>query len=289
MMRHIQKVKSWGEFEATIGMIADNYESSSETPLLFRGHADADWPLATTLERRSKILNCRFEQYFRIIMRVKPEIETYSGKRWDDIKYDDVTRWTSTYEGFSHGYLLAYEYLAHLRHHGFPSPLLDWSRSPYVAAYFAFANAYKNDVAIYVYNENPYLVGSDDKPVIHVHGNYVRAPRRHFRQQSLYTTSALFDSTTGWQFVPHSLLLQSEKYNQYSLWKIILPAVLRESVMTTLDKYTLNAFSLFEDDNNLMETMAFREVDLRPLPAPGIPDFFKEAWDRFLSRYSNEQ
>src|SRR5579871_975887 len=31
-----------------------------------------------------------------------------------------------------------YDYMAYLRHHGFPSPLLDWTRSPYVAAFFAF-------------------------------------------------------------------------------------------------------------------------------------------------------
>ena len=32
-------------------------------------------------------------------------------------------------------------YLARLRHFGCPSPLLDWSRSPYVAAYFAYRNS----------------------------------------------------------------------------------------------------------------------------------------------------
>jgi len=135
-----------------------------------------------------------------------------------------------------------------------------------------------------VYYDDPDKVGSSDKPVIHVRGNYIRAPRRHFRQQSFYTTCALFEPSTGWRFVPHSLLLQAEDDDQTWLWKIILPATLRKDVMTMRDRYTLNAFSLFEDDNNLMETMAFREVDLKPLTPPTIPDFFKDAWDRFLRR-----
>jgi hypothetical protein len=42
------------------------------------------------------------------------------------------------------------------------------------------------------------------------------------------------------------------------------PASLRKEVLTMLDRFTLNAFSLFEDDNSLMETLAFREVDLKP-------------------------
>jgi len=47
----------------------------------------------------------------------------------------------------------AYSYLAHLRHNGFPSPLLDWTQSPYVAAYFAFARPQGEQVALYVYCE----------------------------------------------------------------------------------------------------------------------------------------
>jgi hypothetical protein len=32
----------------------------------------------------------------------------------------------------------SYDFMTRLRHHGFPSPLLDWPQSPYTAAFFAF-------------------------------------------------------------------------------------------------------------------------------------------------------
>jgi hypothetical protein len=79
-------------------------------------------------------------------------------------------------------------------------------------------------------------------------------------------------------------MLEAENTDQMVLWKIILPATLRKDILTMLDRFTLNTFSLFEDDNSLMETLAFREVDLKPPVSPLIPDFFKDAWSRFQAR-----
>jgi hypothetical protein len=54
--------------------------------------------------------------------------------------------------------------------------------------------------------------------------------------------------------------------DQDVLWKFVIPAKKRLKVLTQLDKYNLNAFSLFDSEESLMETLAFREVDLKLLP-----------------------
>jgi hypothetical protein len=49
------------------------------------------------------------------------------------------------------------------------------------------------------------------------------------------------------------------------LWKFNIPSTERLKVLRLLnDDYNINAFSLFGSEESLMETMALRELDLRP-------------------------
>lgn len=269
-MSNVIFVNTWEECYTKIQELQRGHPQQA-SKLLFRGQSNSEWKLETTLERRSN-QTFNFIDYYRLALRIRPEIETESGLRWDMPSFGEINAWAHDYDLGSYT-VLAYEYLAHLRHNGFPTPLLDWSRSPQVAAYFAFAGAKSGSVAIYAYLERPNGIkgGGSGFPAIRTLGQYVRTHKRHFRQQSTYTVCANylkddFDNSYIWHFVGHEdVFRSSQPTKQDLLWKIVIPADERAKVLAHLDEFNLNAYSLFGSDESLMETLAYREIDLKSL------------------------
>ena len=135
---------------------------SDEAPeLLFRGQADSARPLTTTLER----MGCEsmsFDDYYRLaVTRVRPAVDAFTNVAWDVPDYDfplaDSFRTDpELFSSFKFPSVGFYRYMVYLRHHGFPSPLLDWTWSMHVAAFFAFRTVGTAEKrSIYVYCERP--------------------------------------------------------------------------------------------------------------------------------------
>lgn len=173
------ELDSWEEFtEELKNLEIYRKEQNCRAEFLFRGQPDQDYELSTTLER-SDCLGMSIKDYLGLIVRVKPQIESFEKQPWNILSYpEEVDGFLEEYDdlirqGFGAGaFQGTYSYMTYLRQYGFPSPLLDWTSSPYVAAYFAFRYAFKilNPVAIFVYLESSseigLKVGSSDRPRI---------------------------------------------------------------------------------------------------------------------------
>jgi hypothetical protein len=261
-------VHDWEAFQRHLKELREGLGQDS-SPLLFRGQSNSAWQLKSTLERAG-VDRMKFSAYYELTSRIRPTVESFTESTWDFPDYgDEVHKSFQDYGAFSHfPSVPVYAYMVYLRHYGFPSPLLDWSHSASVAAFFAFREPHLDveNRSIFVFCETPagFKGWTSTKPRIRRIGPYIRSDRRHFRQKSDYTICANFEKT--WRYWEYESVFEapvSTHFQQDVLWKFNLPSTQRPSILNLLDEYNLNAFSLFDSEEALMETMWLREHEFR--------------------------
>lgn len=262
------ETSGWEDFQRKLEKIREVEKSKGHaTEFLFRGAADSAWPLKTTLERAGWE-DVSISRYYDLIFGLKPQVESYTSRKWETSPPQEIQKMLGDFDTWRRCEFPTpeiYSYMIYLRHHGFPSPLLDWTRSPHVAAFFAFRSALRpsdENVSIFAFSEMPesfHVCGNSD-PCVRRTGEHVSTHRRHFLQQSDYTMCAIFKSGP-WQFANHETVFSQNNEKQDILWKFNIPWAERTKILKELDAYNLNASSLFESEESLMETLAFRTLE----------------------------
>jgi hypothetical protein len=268
----------WADFEEKIReltspQVANKTATPPFHPPLFRGLGNSRWGLETTLERSHPhewFENANsLQRYYQKAFAAKPALETFSGRRWttpSPVSFKSRVRkhWSRWLDLILMGEDGIYEYLVYLRHHGYPSPLLDWSSSPYVAAFFAFDAIVTGADRICVYAALPRAGGGSNKQHCFFVGPYMQTHERHFLQQCRYSMCVGHDvDLDDYVFKSQEPAMLADLGPVQELFKFTLPVAERRTALRHLDLMNINLFSLFRSEDSLVRTIARRESYLR--------------------------
>ena len=222
--------------------------------ILYRGQSDSKWEIESSLERHGREgIVCK-DYYLQIdayktlinplIDRKFKRVTTRAGYPFDFVQYEKGS-WE----------LPEMEYLAYLRHHGFPTPLIDWTRSLHIALFFACEdfNRTKTNGKVFVYIPPKFISGGNDVPDYRHIGRYVEAGKRHIAQQSEYLIPIVY--TSEWEFIPFKKVAD-RNVNKHIIIEIEVNKSSKALIMKDLNDMNINRYTMYMDQDSLIKSLA---------------------------------
>jgi hypothetical protein len=227
---------SWPEFKRDLFLELFGTDRFQPGQYLFRGEGDANWALCSSFDRRfaPMPLERRLALWDQLIVHWRQGCEEVGVPA--AVLDDDRKLWALG------------------QHHGLPTRLLDWTTSPYVAAFFAFHDHLVGQpeqfdhVAVWALHvDNP--VWTRDSGV-----EIVSAPafdNVRLRNQGGKFTLSRAPFATIEEYV--------ERFaTDVALTKCVLPAVDADHALSDLDAMGINSYDLFPDLTGLAALAAMR-------------------------------
>jgi len=264
------RMRTWREFrEVAQGLLREHKQLktgpvSYVSDVLFRGQANAhSWKLETTLDRYLRGRDLSMNDYRRIVADTLPTLRSDFSESHlleENLQIQSLHSFRQT----KNSHILK-QYMAHLRHRGFPSPLLDWSSSYDVAGFFAFAEPGIDEyMAVYVFREyvgqSKMTIGGEAK--IEGIGPVMNPHPRHQAQNGQYTFCTKEIEQDNFYYTPHEHAFNRQSKTQDLLVKFEIPSSERNVVLGSLFERGIHATALFPGDPDaVVRDLAFQLIE----------------------------
>ncbi|KOY44815.1 hypothetical protein ACX03_14770 [Vibrio parahaemolyticus] len=250
--------QNWNNYKHWIAEATKNNKK-----LYYRGQSNSEWKLETTFHRNAKFKNISLQDYFSTIINdVNYQVAAFEAP----INFQNSGEYGS--------------FLGKLQHHGFPTPLLDWTLSGYVAAYFAFKGAPLaaktiDKVTVFIFDIEGWNeeFGADSNflglnQFVSNFVPYATGNQRMVRQMGVTTSTNVVD-------IEGFIMKKGLEKNRTFLWRYDMPASERNTVMRELNSMGINDMTMFPDFDglcqHLKEVHFTSQQQILPPPPPPPP------------------
>lgn len=217
-----KRIKSFEQLHRAI-------ESYSGATVIYRGVTDVNHDLTPKVGRYKK-----FKKSGQTLKEEKYMLRLFKDQAIRFLQYKPDSEW---------------DWLAAAQHHGLPTRLLDWTRNPLVAAYFAVRHEHDGDSLIYAYQSKTY-VRTENYPDPFKRDTVGKLIPRHVSPR-ITAQAGVFT------IHPNPLMPLSSQY----LDKLFIDAAFRRDLKRILYRYGIHEATMFPDLDGVCRHIEYLRTD----------------------------